>query len=449
MNHHWGKLLIMWITALVAALALPTAHGDIVDDAVNALLSAFESLSNEQVKTVSTRFMKRDYPGNWPQNVVVSERLKFFNVEDPSPFVVAFIHHALSLVVQDNAALFNMDAGDMVTAKSMRQLAIEFMRRFESREGDDDAGTFGYWLYDEYPLLPGPFFSVFLALRVDLPKLGGERYPINIPLLPNRYGIPTDADVTSTTFACLLDDKEIDGGPGWDKSVTKPFTDNLDTGEDKLRIILPWLGEESGTFLTWLYQRQGRRIDGNDVDLVVNANVLFALGRYGLLDTPGVDAAVAAINLATSLGKHREDIGLVAEYYPDSFVLQYCVSRAFSEGGVTALQPSMDVFLDDLNSTAIRTDDDMVYWDTSFGGPPLNTAFAILVLLNGGDGDNPIVEMAVKWLIDQQKDDGSFGTGLFFYGGTQGSRFAEWFSEPFVTGMALEALARWVIYESE
>lgn len=444
-----GRLLLAALVILLLALGTPVAC-DTADDAAAATAKAFASLSRQQTDQVSNKPFHRDYPGNWPQLITPNETAPPFlrrsiKFEDVSPFVVAFIHHALSLLVVERGSLFAMSTEDYARARSMRQLAVDFMLRFESPEGEMDQGTFGFWLYDDYPKLPGPITSWLLIrsldhFRVGVPVIGGPRAPTNIPIMPDIYRIPTDADDTANILVCLLDDMNIDGGPGFEGNLTKPFTDYRDTGEVPLRIDLPWLPDDSGVYLTWF----GETLEGSDVDLAVNANVLLALGRYGLLDTPGVDDAVNAINLATSLGLHRRgDIRLISEYYPNNLVFQYCVSRAYFEGNVTALQPSVNIFLDDLDSTAVREENGMVYWDTNSGGSVLNTALAVLTLLNGGGGrDTPIVEGAITWLVGQQKSDGSFGLGTFFIGGPM-----EWVSESLVTAMALEALARWLIYE--
>jgi hypothetical protein len=56
------------------------------------------------------------------------------------------------------------------------------------------------------------------------------------------------------------------------------------------------------------------------------------------------------------------------------------VSRAYTYG-VTGLKPAVQVFVDDLQKLAIR-EDNLVHWDLGHGAPIVNTALAILTLVN-------------------------------------------------------------------
>jgi hypothetical protein len=170
--------------------------------------------------------------------------------------------------------------------------------------------------------------------------------------------------------------------------------------------------------------------------------VLFALGRYGRLDVPGVAEAIGLINQAASLGLYRDRPEEIAEYYPDNLAFHYAVSRAFHEGGVSALAPAVEILADDLESTAIERSDGKVYWD--HGAPQLNTAFAILTLLNAGR-DTPLVARAVAYLIDVQNAWGGFDAAPFFIGRADGGQVFEFSSASFTTAMALEAFSRYVL----
>src|SRR5688572_21650591 len=50
----------------------------------------------------------RDYPGDWPQYFQL-RGADWLRVRDVSPFTVAFIHHALALVAEDNRAALDVD----------------------------------------------------------------------------------------------------------------------------------------------------------------------------------------------------------------------------------------------------------------------------------------------------------------------------------------------------
>jgi hypothetical protein len=321
----------------------------------------------------------------------------------------------------------------------MRKRAIEFLKHFESRDSAPDAGTFGFWPYDQYPGVPGPGLSRALVAWLRGPILGGDRVPLNLIIFPNPLAIPTDADVTATTYAALLDDAALDGGPGTGVPFHQFFVDWRDLGIVRRRLHQPWLRPASGAFLTWLNYRDSSSHFPNDVDLVVNANVLFSLGRGGRLDVPGVDEAGGLIHEAIALGLHRDHFGVIAEYYPDNLVFQYVVSRAFHEGGVDALAPAVEILADELEAAAIDRGDGTAYWDR--GAPHLNTAFALLTLLNAGR-NTPLVARAARFLAASQGADGGFDEAAFFIGRADGGQVFEFSSASFTTAMALEALAR-------
>ncbi len=210
----------------------------------------------------------------------------------------------------------------------MRKRAIEFLSRFESPAEAPDAGTFGFWPYDQHPGVPGPAVERALFAWLRGPILGGARVPLNLHVFPNPLAIPSDADVTATTYAALLDDATLDGGPGIEVPFHQFFLDWRDLGVVPRRRNPAWLAPASGAFLTWLtYRDPSLPTFPNDVDLVVNANVLFALGRNDRLDLAGAAEAVELINEATALGLHRDRIEKIAEYYPDNLVFHYAVSR--------------------------------------------------------------------------------------------------------------------------
>jgi hypothetical protein len=360
-----------------------------------------------------------------------------------SPFIVAFIHHSLTHVVEDNRWSLGLSRRDIRLARLMRQRGIEFISGFESPASAADAGTFGFWPYDQIPERPRPLVALVLIDWLRGPILGGKRVPLNLHVFPDLLAIPSDADVTATTYAALMDDRTLDGGPGSGVPFQHFFVDWRDVGVVPRRLNPPWLPPASGAFLTWLTYRE--RISPrfpNDVDLVVNANVLFALGRYRRLGVPGVAQAVDLINQATALGLHRDHPTEITEYYPDNLMFQYAVSRAFHEGGVAALAPAVEVLADDLEASAIPGHDGTVFWDQ--GAPQLNTAFAILTLLNAGRNSS-LVAQAAAYLISAQKAHGGFDAATFFIARASGGQVFEFSSASFTTAMAMEALARYTL----
>jgi hypothetical protein len=426
--------------ALVLGAASP---GATADEAAVPLKRALAFLRTRQVQEPLDILVDgarvRDYPGDWPQFFSL-RGAPVLRVRDASPFMVAFIHHSLTQVVEENRVSLGLSRRDVRAARDMRRRAVSFLSRFESPVGAPDAGTFGFWPYDQHPEVPRPAVEQALVSWLRGPILGGARVPLNLHVFPTPLAIPSDADVTATTYAALLDDVRIDGGQAIDVPFHQFFADWGDRGQVPRRLNPPWLPPASGAFLTWLtYREPGAPLFPNDVDLVVNANVLFALGRSDRLDVRGVAEAIELIRLVTALGLHRDRFEEIAEYYPDNFVFHYAVSRAYYEGGVTGLAPAVEILADDLETSAIERNDGTAYWDR--GAPHLNTAFAILTLLNAGR-ESPLVARAAAYLASEQNRAGGYDAAPFFFGRADGGQVFEFSSAAFTTGMVLEALAR-------
>jgi hypothetical protein len=418
-------------------LAAPRAAGHTLSPIQRALSYLYATQLRAPLDVIVDGRRVVDFTGDWPQSFTLAGA-DWFRIRDVSPFTVVFIHHAL-VQLSDRAS--GLTPFERELARVMRRRAIRFVRAFESPAGAPDAGTFAFWPYDADPANPGPPLTLLLTWWLRGPILGGQRVPINLPEYPSPMAIPSDADVTATTYATLLDDAVVDGGTGSQVRFERFFAEWRDLGIVPRRVNPPWLAPASGTFLTWLtYRAQPLPLFPNDVDLVVNANVLYALGRYGRLNLPGVAQAVEYINLVTALGLHRRRLTELTQYYPDNFVFQYAVSRAFHEGRIPQLEPAVRILADDLERSAILRADGAVYWD--HGDPQLNTAFAVLTLLNAGRR-TPLVARAVEYLVAEQNPLGGFEAGTFFLARSDSGVTFLFTSAPFTTAMALEALARY------
>ncbi len=134
---------------------------------------------------IGVRFV--DFPGDWPQYFTLPGP-EAFRVRDVSPFTVAFIHHALTHVVEENRQALGLTLVELEMARSMRQRAVAFMKRFESAPGAPDAATFAFWPYDADPATPDVPLTILLTARLEGPILGGQRVPINLPIYPGHTG---------------------------------------------------------------------------------------------------------------------------------------------------------------------------------------------------------------------------------------------------------------------
>ncbi|MCK4342476.1 MAG: hypothetical protein KAY37_12220 [Phycisphaerae bacterium] len=343
---------------------------------------------------------------------------------------------------EENRGILGLTDAEIDAARTMRTSAIQLMLRFKAGDETPDAGTFGFWPVGQR-WRPG---DLLLASILDCcwrgPEFGGYRVPANFSFYPRDFAIATDADVTAVVYAALLDNHILDGGPPVTVAFGRFFADWRDLGQVPQRNNQPWIGEASGAFLTWLAYREDPGNPGpNDVDILVNASVLYALGRYGRLETPGVSEAIALINEAIISEAHLSNPDRLSLYYPDNIALHYFVTRAYSEGGVTALAPAVDLLARDLLATKQTDVAGRCFWDR--GEPHLNTAFAILALLAAGQ-DPDVVQGAVDYLVSEQDPNtGAWEAGVFFLGRTDDGTEPLWSSPALTTAMALEALCRY------
>jgi len=412
-----------------------------VDPAGSAISRALAYLEVTQVTVEEESQTGGDFAGNWPQYFMAAA-LPEFRVRDVSPFMAAFIHHGLALVSEEHMAALQLLPEEVERARTLRRSAVTFMRRFQVPANDPAAGTIGFWPGLREPRTCQDFLLAAVFLRVlGGPQLLGSRSPANLTFYPPPLAIPTDADDTAMVYSAYLDDVRMDGGAMVDPPLDRYFTDWRDLGQVPRRVNPSWLPPASGAFLTWLaYNDPPGFQRPNDVDLVVNANVLFVLGRYGYAALAGVAESVALINAATLAGYHESRSDEVNLYYPPNYAFHYCISRAYAEGAIAALAPAVERLADELEASAQYADDGTVFWDR--GDPHLNTALAALTLLNAGR-EGPVVDSAVAYLIDQQDPVyGHWSECVFFTGRTESGVEFVWRSSALATGMVLEALCR-------
>lgn len=381
-----------------------------------------------------------DYRGNWPQ-VFHFKNVSGYRIGDVSPFVVVFAHHALATITPATKDLLELSDADLQSARDMRVRAVECLDRFQSDDHAHDAGTFGFWPYDQDV---GEENTPLESLLLDLlqgPILGGTRAPINLTYFPPTLAVPADADVTATVYAALLDHHEIDDGPAVTTDIGALFGPNRHIGDVPLRFDPAWLDENSGAYLTWFMDNEPDALQyGNDVDLVVNANVLFALARYGNAGTEGFSETASLINDAIENGLHRTEWDDISIYYPDSYVFHYCVSRAYAEGPVPELEASVAQLVAEIIDDALRCPDGTAHWDK--GHPQLNTAFAVLSLINAG-ANSPLIDEGVAYLERTQNPvSGAWDEAPFFIARADSGIVIEWESAPLTTAIALEALCK-------
>jgi len=245
------------------------------------------------------------------------------------------------------------------------------MRQFRSTcQGCSTAYTYGFWPYvppKRSVLLEIP--SKLLQLQGGSLRLGGSRGPANIGFYPRAWQLPADADDTACVWAALMEHTSTESNTHSPPHLCEVFADWRDIGTDKLRNRREWLPVGSGAYLTWMpcacqvgehracpdgWCPSGPKV--NDVDIVVNANVLYALGTFGHRGCTGFEDAVRAVNDALDYSMQafgRIDTSILSSYYPNNNALHYCVARAYRCGDVLDLSPSVKAITTDL--TQYRT----------------------------------------------------------------------------------------------
>lgn len=165
----------------------------------------------------------------------------------------------------------------------------------------------------------------------------------------------------------------------------------------------------------------------HDVDCVVNANVLFYLGEDR--DTgPVVDYLIDVFQ--------RGEEWRCDGWYSNRFMFYYAISRNF-HAGVAAFGEVRDESISRIVAAAKP--------NGSIGDSVLNTALATCALLSWRSSP-PEMEHAVRFLLAEQRADGSWPRAALYYSGPK--KLYGWGSEELITGFCLEALLHYRLTRS-
>ena len=314
--------------------------------------------------------------------------------------------------------------------------------------------------------------------------------PYGVDALAN---IPADADDTALAASTLELAAAFDGADRPSPSLTEGLLKWRDLGRVREDGRDTWKGQDSGGFLTWLKDENVPREDRfmtpetgviplgvNNVDCVVNANALLALGLQGLGDS-AVVGDVSAL-MAKAVEQHSwPECGL---YYPQRMIFPYSLTRAYRDGGIRtpAMKSAMRRLLFDL----LREQRDLAASSPKHAGAfsggadptyDLATGLALAGLLNIGEGIaaeagvlvdyQKALVAAVDYLTShQEKVQIKFGTtfnrdndrflfpnpkdkarkwdsGVFF--SASNWKLAQWRSDSYTAAIVLEALAKYAL----
>ncbi len=300
------------------------------------------------------------------------------------------------------------------------------------------------------------------------------------------FNIPNDADDTSTAISFqLMYSARFPGSEiRPDLTALQRISDFRDVDRAREDGRDGWKGKNTGAYLTWMKDENQPVFDRpeigiiplgvNNVDVVVNSNVLFAMALTGRKDLPGYQECVNLILRAAE--KHSwPEAGL---YYPQNMIFPYTASRAYRDG--SAREPEMKAAMQRLMRDLIQAQKD---WGernpTRRGAFPggddksdhLASALGLTTLINIGRSNaaeagvlkeyDYAVRLGVEYLLSQAIWDapknpetvGKFKTpkdkcatwlsGLFFAASFWD--LAHWRSQAFTVAMVLEALTKYAL----
>lgn len=188
--------------------------------------------------------------------------------------------------------------------------------------------------------------------------------------------------------------------------------------------ILKAFRNSSGLFSTWLDPPESRYgADSLETDMVVNLNIFFL---FSLLGEP-LPEVCRQVTAYTKAGTFQE--GTV--YYFSPLAYTYFLSRAYADGGGSCLEQ----VIPEIRSYTLSHQHADGSWGTA-----LETALAILTLLNTGERGSA-VRHGIVALLSRQQPDGAWDLAPL-YQGANGKTL--WGSQALTTGLSLEALAKYL-----
>ncbi len=387
------------------------------------------------------------YPGDWKHHLSVKPKKGIrITTRNGNPFVATFVHHALAHLNEAQQHDLGIDDETRQRSRRVRLRAIKMMRRYEEPADSFAAGVYGYWpRAKEPPEGLAKFISRRMVRYLQRPVSAGILAPGGASFHPPEYWIWPDADCTSAVYVALKEHADLDGG-AMPVLPVRHFVRWRDTPAaipKRHRASITKPKKWGGAFLTWFTNEDAHHpVDANfqaNTDIVVNANVLFALAQFGHRSTPGFTEALEWILEAIREERFRPK-GTESLYYADCLIFPYAVTRAFREGPVPELQPAMVPIVRELESIAERGDHREVFWRSE--DVVLSTACGALALMNAGY-EGEILDGAISFFLSNQNRRGNWvGRWATFAETHRGAKISRR-SDAWTTALALEALCRY------
>jgi len=434
-----GVLLLAAVPA--ACRAVPILHMDRpIPHATRStpIGRGLEFLENTQVTREDERNAVAILEGGWPMSIRIPLGLDHLNVEEIGSGMAAYVHLALGIIRDENADALGLTPDDLARARRMRSQAIGFMERF--RVTGPGPTVYGWWPpRTESPRGLTKVFSRAVARWARGPLFHGDLMPPGLRGLPADLCPTPDLDDTALVLLSRLAHAELDGGPHAPETVAARFTPWRDTPEAD-RTSPTWLEPESGAFLLWMMAPRADRV-ANEVDLGGLANVLYALARYGELDTPGAAASIDVILRTTREGHHlqKKDLSI----WTPRMTFYFTAARAYACGPVPALAPAVEILAADLVASARHLEDGSATWgrpgreEEAYG-----TASAVLTLLHAKRAPALARAGCRRLLALQDRRTGGWRAGTLWWSTAGNGVPSTWHAAAPATALAIEALAR-------
>lgn len=245
-------------------------------------------------------------------------------------------------------------------------------------------------------------------------------------------------DVAAATVRSALDalEREREAGGVWrffGRASAWPPPDFDDTccvlsalgsaGRDTESDVVALLNAQespTGGYPTWV-DASANAMSGHHVDGAVNANILLYAA------TQGIDADAAADRLNSLIA--QRGFRAASIYAISPYPMIYLIARAYREGGVRRLAPSL--------ASAVECCAQSVNADGHWGNE-LDTALALHALL-AADAHAALCARAAAWLLERQRDDGGWPAAAFF----QDFIPTYYGSEELTAALCAEALLNW------
>ncbi len=437
----WAALLVLVSACLPACHVLPrTVVEHPVPNATrnSAIARGLEFLSNTQVTCAEERETGRDWAGNWPITVRPNVPFGAIPVVEIAAGLPAYVHTSLAVVHEGTQAALGLTDADVARTRAMRRRVWPFLERF--RSPGPDPTSYGWWprLRRENRGLAVPM-AALLEAQMQGPRFHGDRTAVNIPAYPSSLAVFPDTDDTALVLAARVDASRLDGHPAIKRPIAALFTPWRDL-RGVPRRLPAWLEAGSGAFLTWMMPPARGRA-GNDVDVAVNANILWALGRYGELESAGVRQTVGLIERVVRERRFRSEAAL-SPWYP-RLTTHFAVARACTEGPVPALASATAALVQDIVDDARWAADGTVSWGCrGTAEEARDVSLALLTLLHGGYR-GPLLDAACRRLRQlQDPRTGGWPACVVVWGTADSGIRTIWTTAALSTALSIEALCR-------